>query len=124
MCFSLVGEGDIISWTLSWRRSHLNWALKHREAFQGGGGLGGHGKGILREHCKSRTGWASNAHWFRLVPDTMVKNKQKWRCAPSVGKRQDQHPGTELPHLAFHEVPHCCAEAVRVERKIELDGTL
>lgn len=37
MCFGLVGEGDIISWTLSWRRSHLNWALKHTEAFQGGG---------------------------------------------------------------------------------------
>lgn len=32
-----AGERDV-SWTLSWRRSHLNWALKCTEAFQKDGG--------------------------------------------------------------------------------------
>lgn len=69
--------------------------------------MGGHGKGVLPEYFKSRTVWANNMHWLCLVPSTMVKNKQEWRCAPSVVKRQDGHSGTnELPHSAFTEVPN------------------
>lgn len=105
----------------------MNWAFETYRGFPRGWGLGGHGKGVLPEYFKSRTVWANNMHWLCLVPSTMVKNKQEWRCAPSVVKRQDGHSGTnELPHSAFTEVPN---EALlwggcHSGEKIELDGTL
>lgn len=64
----------------------------------GARGLGEHGKWLLPEDFKSRAVWASCMHW---LPG--MENKQKWRRAPSVDGRQDQHSGVrELCHSAFN----------------------
>lgn len=93
----------------------------------GGGRLGKQGRGLLPEDVRSRAVWAGHMHWLPLAPGAMMKNQQAWRCACSVVRRQDQHQES-MSDLTQRSLRcprrHCCEEAVRAERRIELDGTL
>lgn len=92
---------------LSWRRSCLNWALKHTGAFREHRGWGGHGKcASCWEILGPQQCGPALCPGFPM-PSAMMKNQQEWRSAPSVDGRQGQHSGThERRHSAVTEEPN------------------
>ena len=57
----------------------------------GGGTLGERGKSLLPEDVRSRAVCLSHMHRLPRTSGSMMTDKQAWRCAHSVVRRQDQH---------------------------------
>lgn len=69
----------------------IEWGFETHRGLPGGGMLGEHGKSLLLENVRTRAVCTSHMHWLPRTSGAMMTNKQAWRCAHSVVRRQDQH---------------------------------